>query len=44
MTMVLDIAMRNIRDKEFQSDQRYVLTELLRDHPPDGGMDALPDV
>ncbi|MFI7413364.1 hypothetical protein ACIBU0_32285 [Streptomyces sp. NPDC049627] len=43
MTMVLEVAMRNIRDKEFQSDQRYVLTELATDHPPDGGMDALPE-
>ncbi|MFI9169768.1 hypothetical protein [Streptomyces lincolnensis] len=43
MTLVLEVALRNIRDKEFQNDQRYVLTELARDHPPNGGMDALPE-
>lgn len=43
MTWVLEVAMRNIRDKEFQSDQRYVLTQLTQDHLPDGGMDALPE-
>ncbi|WLW57674.1 hypothetical protein [Streptomyces sp. YU58] len=43
MTLVLEVALRNIRDKEFQNDQRYVLTELVRDHPPNGGMDALPE-
>ncbi|MET8454366.1 hypothetical protein [Streptomyces sp. NPDC005209] len=43
MTMVLEVAMRNIRDKEFQSDQRYVLTQLSRDHAPGDGMDALPE-
>ncbi|MFF7947127.1 DUF4760 domain-containing protein [Streptomyces griseorubiginosus] len=43
MTMVLEVAMRNIRDKEFQSDQMYVLTQLSREHPPDSGMDALPE-
>ncbi|KAB2346464.1 hypothetical protein [Actinomadura rudentiformis] len=40
MTMLLEVAMRNIRDKDFQSDQHYVLTRLAQEHSPDGGMDA----
>lgn len=43
MKMVLDVALHNIRDKDFQNDQRYVLTQLALDHDPGQGIDALPE-
>src|SRR5829696_7240517 len=43
LKMVLELAMNNIRDKEFQHDQRYVLTQLAAEHDAQQGIDALPE-
>ncbi|MET9455679.1 hypothetical protein ABZY05_11425 [Streptomyces canus] len=43
MTLLLEVALHNIRDKDFQNDQRYVLTRLVEEHPPEGGIDVLPE-
>ncbi|WP_143669992.1 hypothetical protein [Streptomyces sp. Ag109_G2-15] len=43
MTMLLDVALHNIRDRDFQRDQHYVLTRLAQEHEPVVGMDALPE-
>ena len=43
MTMLLEVALNNIRDRDFQRDQHYVLTQLTQDHAPAVGMDALPE-
>lgn len=43
MTLILDVALRNIRDKDFQNDQRYVLSRLAGEHDPSHGLDALPE-
>lgn len=41
--MLLDVALHNIRDRDFQRDQHYVLTRLAQEHEPVVGMDALPE-
>lgn len=41
--MLLEVALHNIRDRDFQDDQHYVLTLLAQEHPPTVGMDALPE-
>jgi hypothetical protein len=43
MKMVLELALHNIRDKDFQDDQRYVLTQLNKDYGAEQGIDALPE-
>jgi hypothetical protein len=43
MTMLLEVALHNIRDRDFQRDQQYVLTQLAQEHAPAVGMDALPE-
>ncbi|MFI2367799.1 hypothetical protein [Streptomyces sp. NPDC018833] len=43
MALLLEVALSATRDKEFQNDQRYVLTRLVEEHPPEGGIDALPE-
>ncbi|MGW8880470.1 DUF4760 domain-containing protein [Streptomyces mirabilis] len=43
MTMLLEVALHNIRDRDFQRDQQYVLTQLAQEHAAAVGMDALPE-
>ncbi|MFF3400480.1 hypothetical protein ACFYW6_18380 [Streptomyces sp. NPDC002659] len=43
MTLLLEVALRATLDRDFQNDQMYVVSHLAEEHPPDGGMDVLPE-
>ncbi|MFJ3670625.1 hypothetical protein ACIPSE_29625 [Streptomyces sp. NPDC090106] len=38
-----ELLLTHVRDREFQEDQRWVLTRLAAEHSPDGGFNALPE-
>lgn len=45
LTTILEVYFREIRQTDFQRDQRYVVTRLATEHPPppEGGIAALPE-
>ncbi|GAA4684386.1 hypothetical protein GCM10023347_44320 [Streptomyces chumphonensis] len=40
---VLEVYLRDVRDKDYQRDQSYVLSRLAVEHPPADGIRNLPD-
>ncbi|MDT3399053.1 hypothetical protein RKE29_20795 [Streptomyces sp. B1866] len=40
---VLEVYLRDVRDKDYQRDQDYVVNRLRAEHSPEGGIMALPE-
>ncbi|MGW6024267.1 DUF4760 domain-containing protein [Streptomyces sp. NPDC055099] len=43
LAMTTGLLLTTIREPEFQSDQRWVLFDLAREHSPEDGIDLLPE-